>query len=212
DSTAPTTTVATGLTSPRNSGGTVTLSATDGAGSGVAQTYWTIDGSTPTTGSSTGASVAIPNVEGTYPIKFFSVDNVGNAEAVQTGPTILVDKSNPTISATSITSVSPPGSAIKSGTTVFYRGAAARSLQLQAPRAPRGGSGRAPPPPPAPAAPPGGWTPPAQVVPGGGPSFPPPNASAWPAGETSSPTTSLTVSDTAANSSAPSTLTFTNDS
>src|SRR5262249_42868639 len=200
DSTAPTTTVATGLTSPRNSGGTVTLSATDGAGSGVAQTYWTIDGSTPTTGSSTGTSVAIPNVEGTYPIKFFSVDNVGNAESVQTGPTILVDKSNPTISATAITSVSPAGSAIKSGTTVYYRGAAAGSLQLQVSGADSGGSGLASASFPTLGGTTGGWAHTTQSVPGGGPSFTSTNGFAWPAGETASPTEALSVADAAANS------------
>src|SRR5262249_38283433 len=130
DSTAPATTVATGLSSPRNSAGAITLSATDG-GSGVARTYWTIDGTTPSTSSSTGTSVAIPTVEGSYTLKFFSVDNVGNAEAVKTGPTIVVDKTNPTISATALTSVSPSGSAVLNGTTVFYRGAAAGSFQLQ---------------------------------------------------------------------------------
>ena len=73
---------------------TVTLSPTD-AGSGVAATYYTIDGSTPTTSSSEGTSVVLPNT-GEYTIKYFSVDNLGNAEAIKTAGTVVrLDKSAP---------------------------------------------------------------------------------------------------------------------
>jgi PKD repeat protein len=60
----------------------VSLAATDGTGSsGVAATYYTTDGSTPTTSSTkyTGAF----SVLSTSTVRFFSVDNAGNAEAVK---------------------------------------------------------------------------------------------------------------------------------
>ena len=61
---------------------TVTLSPTDG-GAGVAATYYTTDGSTPTTSSSQGTSVDLTS-NGVYAINYFSVDRVGNAETVKT--------------------------------------------------------------------------------------------------------------------------------
>jgi hypothetical protein len=70
---------------------TVTLSPTDAA-SGVAATYYTTDGSTPTTASAQGTSIVL-SAEDTYTIKYFSVDNVGNPETVKTGAaTICIDK------------------------------------------------------------------------------------------------------------------------
>ena len=72
----------------KNTNQTVTLSPTDpitgGVASGVNSTYYTSDGSTPTTSSSQGTSVAL-NGDGLYTVKYFSVDNVGNQEAVQDG-------------------------------------------------------------------------------------------------------------------------------
>jgi peptidoglycan/xylan/chitin deacetylase (PgdA/CDA1 family) len=86
DGTAPTTTIAcnsatcsTGWypTSPV----TVQLTATDtSGGSGVDKTYYTTDGSTPTTAST---AYAVPfTIAGTTAVKFFSTDKTGNAEAV----------------------------------------------------------------------------------------------------------------------------------
>jgi parallel beta-helix repeat protein len=70
---------------------TVTLTPID-ALSGVANTYHTTDGSTPTTGSPTGTSISL-TADGVYTIRYFSVDRVGNAETVQTAPTqIRIDK------------------------------------------------------------------------------------------------------------------------
>ena len=60
----------------------VTLAATDNAGgSGVSKTYYTTDGTTPTTSSTmyTGAF----NVTGTTTVQYFSVDVAGNTEAVK---------------------------------------------------------------------------------------------------------------------------------
>ncbi len=74
---------------------TVTLNPTDAGGAGVAATYYTTDGSTPTTASAQGTSVALP-AQGTYSIKYFSVDNAGNAEAVKTAATpIRIDTTAP---------------------------------------------------------------------------------------------------------------------
>src|SRR5581483_11432722 len=96
DSAAPTTTDNTSTigSTCTNTNQTVTLTPSD-PGSGVAATYYTTDGSTPTTGSSQGTSVSL-SAEGTYTIKYFSVDRVGNAESVKTGAaTICIDKTAP---------------------------------------------------------------------------------------------------------------------
>ena len=57
--------------------------ATDPGGSGVAATYYTTDGSTPTTSSPTGQPRRSRSTA-TTTFKFFSVDNAGNVEPVQT--------------------------------------------------------------------------------------------------------------------------------
>ena len=62
---------------------TITLTPTDGL-SGVAATYYTIDGSVPTTSSDEGTSIDL-TADGVYTIRYFSVDNVGNVEPVRTG-------------------------------------------------------------------------------------------------------------------------------
>ncbi|HEV3352202.1 MAG TPA: chitobiase/beta-hexosaminidase C-terminal domain-containing protein, partial [Acidimicrobiales bacterium] len=55
---------------------TVTLTPTDSGGAGVAATYYTTDGSTPTISSSQGTSIVL-STDGVYTIKYFSVDNAG---------------------------------------------------------------------------------------------------------------------------------------
>jgi len=61
----------------------VSLSATDNSGgSGVATTYYTTDGSDPTTSSTATAYAAPFTVSQPVTVKFYSVDNAGNAEAV----------------------------------------------------------------------------------------------------------------------------------
>lgn len=80
DSTAPTTT-ASPASGTYTSAQTVTLTATD-ADSGVAATYYTTDGTDPTT-SSTEYSSPI-TISETTTLKFFSVDNAENSEAVKT--------------------------------------------------------------------------------------------------------------------------------
>jgi parallel beta-helix repeat protein len=80
----------------KTSAQTVTLAATD-ALSGVATTYYTTDGSTPTTSSPQGTSITLAT-DGVYTIRYFSVDKVGNAESVSTASTqIRVDVTAPTV-------------------------------------------------------------------------------------------------------------------
>jgi hypothetical protein len=102
DSAAPTTTDnSAAITNAwKNTNQTVVLTTSDGTGSGVAATYHTTDGSTPTTTSPTGTSFAL-SAEGNYTIKYFSVDNVTNTEAVRTAGTVIrIDKTGPTITMT----------------------------------------------------------------------------------------------------------------
>jgi hypothetical protein len=96
DSTAPATTDNTAALGSawKNATQTVTLAPTD-ALSGVAATYSTTNGSTPTTASAQGTLVTL-SADGVYTLKYFSVDNVGNAESVKTaGTQIRIDKTNP---------------------------------------------------------------------------------------------------------------------
>jgi len=73
---------------------TVTLSPTD-AGSGVASTYFTTDGTTPAEiggvlqgTTQTGTSVVLIS-SGTFTIRYFSVDKNGNAEVVKTAASVI---------------------------------------------------------------------------------------------------------------------------
>jgi hypothetical protein len=97
DSTPPTTTDNTASIGNawKNTNQTVTLTRNDGTGSGVAATYYTTNGSTPTTASPSGTSISL-TADGIYTVKYFSVDNVTNAEAVKTaGTQIRIDKTIP---------------------------------------------------------------------------------------------------------------------
>ena len=78
-----------------NSPVTVNFSCTDINGSGCKATYYTTDGSDPTTASSSGNSVTL-NTDGIFTIKYFSVDNAGNIEDVKTAAnTVKIDKTAP---------------------------------------------------------------------------------------------------------------------
>ncbi len=65
-----------------NSSVTVRLTAVD-AGSGVAATYYTVDGTLPAISSPIGNVINLTR-DRKYTIRYFSVDNVGNAEDVRT--------------------------------------------------------------------------------------------------------------------------------
>jgi hypothetical protein len=125
DSTAPSTTDNTGSIGNawKTTAQTVTLTPTDG-GSGVAATYYTTDGSTPTTSSSQGTSVSLSS-DGVYTVKYFSVDRVGNQESVKTaGTQIRIDSTSPT---GSITAPSDGGTVSGSSVTVSANSADATS-------------------------------------------------------------------------------------
>jgi hypothetical protein len=97
DATAPTTTddTATIGNAWRTAGATVHLTPTDTGGAGVGQTYYTTNGTDPTTASATGTSIDL-TADGSYTIKYFSVDAVGNAEPVKTaGTQIRIDTQAP---------------------------------------------------------------------------------------------------------------------
>ena len=87
--TSPPVTSATGVPPGWSNAATVTLTATD-TGSGVAQTYYTIDGGVPQLYSVPLAITA----EGTTTVAYWSVDNVGNIEMPKTA-TVLIDASGP---------------------------------------------------------------------------------------------------------------------
>jgi peptidoglycan/xylan/chitin deacetylase (PgdA/CDA1 family) len=63
---------------------TVSFSATDTGGSGLAATYYTTDGSTPTPSSAVYVAPFALTTPGTYRIQYFSTDKAGNSEAVNT--------------------------------------------------------------------------------------------------------------------------------
>jgi hypothetical protein len=76
-------------------GATVTLSATDGAGSGIAAVYYTTDGTNPTTNSPTYTGAF--TLDTTATVKFRAVDNVGNLEQIES-QLVQVDAFAPTSS------------------------------------------------------------------------------------------------------------------
>src|SRR6266498_2786793 len=88
DTTAPNTTIACNGSAcdPAGYAGsvTVTLSASDGSGWGVAKTFYTTDGSTPTQSSPVYTGPFQLSQPATVTVKFFSTDIAGNVEAVNT--------------------------------------------------------------------------------------------------------------------------------
>ncbi|MCP3145223.1 chitobiase/beta-hexosaminidase C-terminal domain-containing protein [Pyxidicoccus xibeiensis] len=78
----------------------VTLTCEDAAGTGCVATYYTLDGSAPTTTSP--LYVAPVRVASSLTLRFFSVDQAGNVETPRTEP-YVIDRVPPTAAAT------PPG-------------------------------------------------------------------------------------------------------
>jgi len=87
DTTPPTTTIACDGSACTDTGyngsTTVSLTATDTGGWGVDKTYYTTDGSTPTTASTVYTVPVKLGTPGTYTVQFFSTDLAGNTEQVQ---------------------------------------------------------------------------------------------------------------------------------
>jgi acid phosphatase type 7 len=89
------------------------LSASDSGGSGVRTTSYTTDGTSPLT-SATAVTYDGPfTVASTTTVKFASIDNAGNKEAVHS-QRIRIDAAAPTVTITS----PPAGTSVKRGTSV----------------------------------------------------------------------------------------------
>lgn len=93
---------------------TVILNCNDTGGGVCATTYYTTDGTDPTTSSSSGNSFTLTN-NGTYTVKYFSVDNLGNQESVKTAANQVVI--NKTVSSTTSSSSSSSNDTSSSSTT-----------------------------------------------------------------------------------------------
>jgi hypothetical protein len=99
----------------------IVLTCDDGDGSGCAATYYTIDGSAPTLGSdgkpagSTTLYEQPINLTTSRVLKFFSVDKVGNREAVQTAQYTI--------------EVEPPTTTASPGSEVFFTRALSITLR-----------------------------------------------------------------------------------
>ena len=111
DRTAPTTT-ATAPSGWQNADVTVKLSATDNL-SGVATTHYKID-----SGATQDGTTLTISTEGSHTVTFWSVDQAGNAET-SSAVTVLVDKSNPTITGRATTNPNANGW-YKSPVTVHF--------------------------------------------------------------------------------------------
>jgi len=92
---------------------TVSLSATDTGGSGVAQTKYTLDGSDPSTSAAAIAYTRPFTVSQTTTVRFYSVDVAGNAEQPK-AQLIQIDAAAPAVSITAPAG----GSSYKRGTSV----------------------------------------------------------------------------------------------
>ena len=97
-----------------NGSTTVSLSAADKGGSGVKATYYTADGSTPTTSSPAWDGRPF-TINQTATFKFFSVDNVGNTEAVQTQTAQVQPNPDPVIGAAGDIACDPAAPAYNNG-------------------------------------------------------------------------------------------------
>jgi hypothetical protein len=126
DTTAPTTSAQ--LIPPANAAGwnntspvTVTLSADDGAGSGVASIKYTTDGTDPTTSGTVAVYTTPLSRAATTTVNFFATDLVGHKSIVQT---VLVSidttaPAAPTLAFSALTNT------YWSGSTLYYRSTAA---------------------------------------------------------------------------------------
>ena len=96
DHTAPTTSALLAPGSPSNAPVTVSFSAADGTGSGVAKTAYSVDGGPLLQGT----SVVIPapgdhSNDGTHSVAFFSTDDVGNVETPANTVDVVIDTTAP---------------------------------------------------------------------------------------------------------------------
>ena len=108
---------------------TVTLTPSD-SGAGVAATYYTTDGSLPTTSSAQGTTINL-SADGVYVIRYFSVDRVGNVEPVRTAFDIIrIDKTDPAQPTITLSESSPY--AYVSGSEIFVNTGQSGSYDIEA--------------------------------------------------------------------------------
>src|SRR5579863_2286265 len=107
---------------------TVSLVPTDPGGSGVAAAYYTTDGSTPTTSSPVYIQPFTINQTTTF--KFFSVDNAGNVEAVNTQTVQVQPNPDPVVGAAGDIACDPGAAGFNggAGTATDCREASTASL------------------------------------------------------------------------------------
>ena len=220
DNTLPTGSITAPAASANVRGAAVTVSSNSAdGGSGVASAQfqrspagagiWTNIGAADTTNPYSVSWDSTAVADGLYDLRVITTDNVGNTFTSALVTNVRVDNTLPT-NVLSLSSVT--GGAYLSGTTVYYRGAALGNFQLTN-TVTDAGSGPASSIFPILGGTVGGWTHTTQTVntPAGGP-YVTTNNFAWPAAETNSPTEAATSTDNAGNTSAATTLTFTNDS
>jgi hypothetical protein len=97
-----------------NGSTTVSLASKDPGGSGVQATYYTTDGSTPTTTSPVWNGQPFTINQATT-FKFFSVDNSGNTEAVQTQQVQVQPNADPVIGSAGDVACDPTAPAYNNG-------------------------------------------------------------------------------------------------
>ena len=111
-----------------NGSTTVSLSSKDPGGSGVQATYYTTDGSTPTTASQ--VYTAPFTISQTTTFKFFSVDNSGNTEAMQTQQVQVQPNPDPVIGAAGDIACDPTAPAYNNGLGVSPDCVASKTVGL----------------------------------------------------------------------------------
>jgi peptidoglycan/xylan/chitin deacetylase (PgdA/CDA1 family) len=97
-----------------NGSTTVSLFPKDPGGSGVKATYYTTDGSTPTTSSPVWTYQPF-TINSNMTFKFFSVDNAGNTEAVQTQTVQVQPNPDPVIGSAGDIACDPTAAAFNNG-------------------------------------------------------------------------------------------------
>jgi hypothetical protein len=174
---------------------TVTLTGSDGPGSGVSQIRYTTDGSNPVSSGTAVLYTAPIAVAATTTLNFYATDVAGNASLPVTQQ-VRIDTSPPT-NAISLSGVT--GAALLSGGTVYYRGSAGGSLTLTNAVTDTGGSGAGSSATTALTGTTSGWThtPSPVSTPTGGPFVSSPFT--WSAGTSSPPSENVIGSDVAGN-------------
>ncbi len=98
----------------------ITLSCDDGTGAGCDATYYTTDGSTPTTSSLQGTTITF-TTDGVYTVKYFSKDKAGNSETIKTAVNqVKIDKTPPTCDSFTVTEGTHPENIYTIGTNIYF--------------------------------------------------------------------------------------------